>query len=162
LNIWALLGVLLLIVGFLILALLPVVGVAYLAIREHFSEITGSRMNALAVGSFLALGLLTIWLSLAYFGLALGQTLGNANVGVLVGGLAGVLGWIATMFVYAPRMTKALVELRASLRPQADTVDRQRRLRNWLIISRSCFQHSRSLSLCSGWCRRAVRSNGAD
>jgi hypothetical protein len=127
-------GVLALLGVGVIVALLPAVAVGYLAVRAHFSEIPASRAQAVAVASFLSLGLLTFWLTLAYFGLALGQTLGNANLGSVIGGFLGVIGWIATMLTYGARMTRALVELQALMRPQTDTVHRQSRLRNWVII----------------------------
>jgi len=65
--------------------------------------------------SLVAAGLGGAWLTLSMFGLALGQILGNANLGSLIGGLLGVTGWVTTTTVYGWRMTRGLAALQAMI-----------------------------------------------
>lgn len=113
------LGFLLAITVLIIAMAVPVVAVGYLAVREHFGEIPLSRSTAIATSSFLAAGLLAAWLTLAIFGLAVGQSLGNANVGSLIGGVLGLTCWVATTVAYGSRMTRRLAELQVLMRPSS-------------------------------------------
>lgn len=91
---------------------LSVVAVGYLAVRGHFDEIPLTRPSAIAMSSFVAAGLGAVWLTLGIFGLALGQILGNGNLGSLIGGLVGLTCWVVTTIVYGARITRSLANLR--------------------------------------------------
>jgi hypothetical protein len=120
---------LVLVVAALIIAIgLAIVGVGYLAVRSHFHEIPMSHRNAVAISSLVAVSLLAAWQVLAIFGLALGQSLGNGNLGSLIGGVLGAACWVATTVVYGSRMTRRLAELQVMIRasPQSPAADRWR------------------------------------
>ena len=87
---------LLLLIGLLAAGGLAIVGVGYLAVRRHFHEIPLSRSNAIGISSLLSAGMLAAWLSLGIFGYVFGQSLGNGNLGSLIGGLLGIAFWILT------------------------------------------------------------------
>ncbi len=118
-----------LVIAALIIAIgLAILGVGYLAVRGHFHEIPLSRSNAVAISSLVAAGLLAAWQMFAIFGLALGQSLGNGNLGSLIGGVLGVACWVATTVVYGPRITRRLAELQVMIRasPQVPVADHGR------------------------------------
>ena len=103
---------------------LVIVGVGYLAVRGHFHEIPLSPSNAIGISSLVSAGLLAGWLSLSIFGYALGQRLGNANLGSSVGGLLGITLWIVTTASFGSRMTRRLAELQVMIRasPEAPQI----------------------------------------
>jgi len=72
-------------------------------------------------------------MTLGFFGLAVGQSLGDANTGSLIGGLLGVAGWVVTTMAYGSRMTRRLAELQVMMR-QATGVSSER-LRLRLLLS---------------------------
>ena len=94
---------------------LATVGVAYLAVRRHFQEIPLSRLGTVAMSSFVAVGLGAAWMTVGFFGLAVGQRLGDANAGSLIGDLLGVGAWIVTTMAYGWRITRRLAELRVTM-----------------------------------------------
>jgi hypothetical protein len=110
-------GLLLVIVALLVAMVLAIPGIGYLAVRHHFSDIPLNRWDAVAISSLVAAFLLAAWLTLiGIFGLVIGQSLGNGNVGSLIGGLVGIAGWIATAMVYGWRITRGLAQLQATMR----------------------------------------------
>ena|SRR5205823_5080695 len=116
---------LLLLIGLLAAGGLAIVGVAYLAVRRHFHEIPLSRSNAIGISSLLSAGMLAAWLSLGIFGYVFGQSLGNGNLGSLIGGLLGIAFWILTTASFGSRMTRRLAELQVMIRasPQTPQID---------------------------------------
>ena len=122
----------LLLVAFVAMSL-PIVAVGYLAVRGHFDEIPLSRAGAVAMSSFVAAGLGAAWLTLGYFGFALGQVLGNGNAGSLIGSLAGIMGWMVTTIAYGSRVTRALAEIQIQMLDSSGAPLVERR-RVWLRI----------------------------
>ena len=111
------LGLVLVSVALLVGMVLAIPGVGYLAVRQHFSEIPVNRWDAVAISSLVAAFLGAAWLTLTgTFGLVIGQSLGNGNIGSLIGGLVGIIGWMATAMAYGWRMTRGLVELQVTMR----------------------------------------------
>jgi hypothetical protein len=108
------LGLILVIVALVIAMFLSVVAVGYLAVRGHFDEIPLTRSGAIAMSSFVAAGLGAFWLTLGIFGFALGQIMGNGNLGSLIGGLVGLTCWIIATIVYGARITRSLADLRVT------------------------------------------------
>ena len=84
------LGLVLLTVALLLAFCLAVVGVGYLAVHRHFREIPLSRWSAVASSSFVAVGLGAAWMTLGFFGLAVGQSLRDPNTGSLIRQATGV------------------------------------------------------------------------
>jgi hypothetical protein len=104
-------------VAVLAAVVLAIPGVGYLAVRHHFSEIPLNRWDAVGISSLVAAFLGAAWLTLTgAFGLVIGQSLGDGNVGSLMGGLVGIAGWITTATVYGWRMTRGLAELQVAMR----------------------------------------------
>lgn len=104
-------------VALLLALVLAIPGIGYLAVRRHFSEIPINRWDAVWISSFVAAFLVACWLTLtSIFGLVIGQSLGNGNVGSFIGGLVGIAGWITTAMVYGWRMTRGLAELQLTMR----------------------------------------------
>jgi len=104
-------------VALLVAVVLAIPSVGYLAVRNHFSEIQLNRWDAVGISSLVAAFLGAAWLTLTgIFGLVIGQSLGNGNVGSLIGGLVGIAGWIATAMLYRWRITRGLVELQVTMR----------------------------------------------
>jgi hypothetical protein len=108
------LGLILVIVALVMAMFLSVVAVGYLAVREHFDEIPLTRSSAIATSSLVAAGLGAFWLTLGIVGFALGQVLGNENLGSLIGGLVGLTGWVVTTIVYGARITRSLADIRVA------------------------------------------------
>ena len=103
-------------VAVLLAMVLAIPGIGYLAVRQHFSEIPLNRWDAVAISSLVAAFSGAAWLTLTgIFGLYIGQSLGNGNVGSLLGGLVGIAGWIATAMVYGWRITRGLAELQLTM-----------------------------------------------
>ncbi len=103
-------------VALLVAMVLAIPGVGYLAVRHHFSEIPVNRWDAVGISSLVAAFLGAAWLTLTgIFGLVIGQSLGNGNVGSLIGGLVGLAGWIATAMGYGWRITRGLAELQVTM-----------------------------------------------
>ena len=127
------LGLLLVVVAFLFGFCLANVGVAYLAVRRHFHEIPLSRLGTMATSWFVTVGLGAGWTTLSFFGLAVGQALGDASAGSLIGGLLGIAGWLVTTIAYGWRLTRRLAELRVMMRQAAGV--RGERLRLRLLLS---------------------------
>jgi hypothetical protein len=100
---------------------LAIVGVGYLAVRRHFHEIPLSRPNAIGISSLVTAGLLAAWLTLSLLGYALGQSLGNANLGTLIGGLVGITFWILTTASFGSRVTRSLAELQVMIHDYPQT-----------------------------------------
>jgi hypothetical protein len=103
--------------------LLPIVGVGYLAVRGLFHEIPLGRSDAIAMSSGMAAGLLAAWLTIALFGFAIGQTLGNERLGSLIGGVLGVTGWVMTTVAFGTRITRRLAELQVMVRASRQLPD---------------------------------------
>lgn len=104
-------------VALLLAMVLAIPGISYLAVRHHFSEIPINRWDAVGISSLVAASLGAGWLTLTgIFGLVIGQSLGNGNVGSLIGGLVGIAGWITTAMVCGWRMTRGLAELQVTMR----------------------------------------------
>ena len=127
------LGLVLVTVALLLAFCLAIVGVGYLAVRRHFHEIPLSRWSAVATSSFVTVGLGAAWMTLGFIGLAVGQSLGDANTGSLIGGLLGVAGWVVTTMAYGSRMTRRLAELQVMMREATDVSRGRLRLR--LLLS---------------------------
>jgi hypothetical protein len=108
------LGLGLVIVALIGAMLLSVVAVGYLAVRGHFDEIPMTRSGAIAMSSFVAAALGAFWLTLGIVGFALGQILGNGNLGSLIGGLVGLPCWVITTIVYGARISRSLADLRGA------------------------------------------------
>jgi hypothetical protein len=126
-------GLVLIAVALLFGYCLAIVSVGYLAVRRHFHEIPLSRLGTVATSSFVAVGLGAAWMTLGFFGLAIGQTLGDANAGSLIGSLLGVGAWVVTSIAYGSRITRRLAELQVMMR-QATGV-RSQRFRLRLLLS---------------------------
>ena len=101
----------------LVAMVLAIPGIGYFAVRNHFSEIQLNPWDAVAISSLVAAFSAAAWLTLTgIFGLVIGQSLGNGNVGSLIGGLVGIAGWIATAMVYGWRITRGLAQLQVTMR----------------------------------------------
>jgi hypothetical protein len=110
-------GLVLVSVAVLLALVLAIPGIGYLAVRHHFSEIPLNRWDAVVISSLVAAFSGAAWLTLTgIFGLVIGQSLGNGNVGSLIGGLVGIAGWITTAIVYGWRMTRGLAQLQVTMR----------------------------------------------
>jgi hypothetical protein len=96
---------------------LSILAVGYLAVLRHFDEIPVSRWKALGMSSTVAAGFGAGFLTLGIFGFAIGQILGNENLGSLIGGLIGVGCWVLTTLAYGWRVTRRLAELHAAMQP---------------------------------------------
>jgi hypothetical protein len=115
-------GLVLVSIGLLLAMVIAIPSIGYLAVRHHFSEIPLNRWDAVGISALVAAFLGAAWLTLtSIFGLVIGQSLGNGNVGSLIGGLVGTAGWIATAMVYGWRMTRGLAELRVTMRGSRQT-----------------------------------------
>jgi hypothetical protein len=112
---------------------LATVGLGYLAVRRHFNEIPLSRLGTVAASAFVAVGLGAAWMTLGFFGLAIGQSLGNANAGSLIGVLLGVGAWVVTTLAYGSRITRRLAELQVMMRQDTGVASERFRLR--LLLS---------------------------
>jgi hypothetical protein len=108
------LGLVLVIVALIGAMLLTVVTVSYLAVRGHLGEIPLPRSGAIALSTLVAAGLGAFWWTLGIFGFALGQILGNGNLGSLIGGLVGLTCWVITTIVYGARITRSLADIRVA------------------------------------------------
>ena len=111
------LGLVLVSLALLLATVLSIPGIGYLAVRHHFAEIPLNRWDAVALSSLVAASLGAAWLTpTGIFGLVIGQSLGNGNVGSLIGLLVGIAGWITTAMGHGWRMTRGLAELQVTMR----------------------------------------------
>jgi hypothetical protein len=127
------LGLVLVAVALLFGFCLATVGVGYLAVRRHFNEIPLSRLGTVATSSFATVALGAAWTTLGLFGLAVGQSLGDANAGSLIGGLLGVGAWVVTTLAYGWRITRRLAEFQVMMRQASGAKSERFRLR--LLLS---------------------------
>jgi len=126
-------GVVLASLGLLLAIALFTLAVGYVAIRGHFDEIPLSRSNAVAMSSMVTTAFALGWLTVGIFGFAIGQSLGNQNLGSFIGGLVGFAGWLFTTLAYGWRITRGLARLQVAIRPSPPAPAGDRR-QMWLRI----------------------------
>ena len=114
------------------------VAIAYAAVRAHFDDIPVSRSSAVGLSFIVATGFAVGWLTLGTFGYAIGQTLGNQNLGGLIGSLVGIGCWLFTTLVYGWRVTRGLAQVQVAMR-QSLTPDGNRRMVRLRVLSAVIF-----------------------
>jgi hypothetical protein len=104
-------GAFLVSLGLLLGMVLSILIVGYVAVGGHFDQIRLSRSRAVGISCTVAATFGAGFMTLGIFGFAIGQSLGDPNLGSLIGGLVGIGCWLYIMVVYGWRVTRRLAEL---------------------------------------------------